>query len=151
VDRNISGWSEGEVVQAKYRQAECTFLAGRLVSITYKADSKRRPKTLVGALTAFGFPQEAANLGRGVPYRAMYTPNPEYRNPVRCCGLVFHLVSIPANFDEIWIVYANINLHFAEWPIEMQLAWKLAGGPRLTTNPREWEFKALPRRSRTDR
>lgn len=130
---NVMDWREGDVVEAVYRRAICTFLQGRLVAIEYTFDKGSRPKTLTDALVASGLPPTAAALNRSQAYfRAEYTENPAFRNPLRCCGLVFHLVSIPLEtLEEIDVVFANINLHFREWPNETQEAWQRAGAPRL--------------------
>jgi hypothetical protein len=140
-DRNISYWSEGEITEAIYRRAECSFLSGRLISITYTFAKTARPWTVTEALAACGLPKEAENLSGGVlPYHAMYPSN-----PLRCCGLALHLVSIPEDFSHVWVVFANGNLHFQEWPRATQEAWRRAGGPKLSTNPLDWPIAAKKR------
>lgn len=130
---NIMDWREGDVVEVVYRRAICTFLQRRLVAIEYTFDRGSRPKTLTDALIASGLPPAAVALNRSHSYfRAEYTENPAFRNPLRCCGLVFHLISIPLEtLEEIDVIFANINLHFREWPSETQEAWLRAGAPRL--------------------
>ena len=96
------------------------FLQRRLVAIEYTFDRGSRPKTLTDALIASGLPPAAVALNRSHSYfRAEYTENPAFRNPLRCCGLVFHLISIPLEtLEEIDVIFANINLHFREWPVK---------------------------------
>jgi hypothetical protein len=133
VDHNSETWSEGEVIEAIYRRAECSFLGGRLIAITYTFSKATRPATVTEALVICGLPAEAANLSSFPPYHAMYPTN-----PLRCCGLAFHFVSIPEDFSSIWAVFANMNLHFSEWPNQTQEAWRRAGGPKLSTDPLDW-------------
>lgn len=135
VDHNSVSWSEGEVIEAIYRRAECSFLSGRLIAITYTFAKTTRPTTVTEELAACGLPKRAASLSSFPPYLAMYPSN-----PLRCCGLAFHLVSIPEDFSSIWVVFANMNLHFQEWPSETQEGWRRAGGPKLSTNPLDWPF-----------
>jgi hypothetical protein len=132
-DSNMMTWSEGTVESVFYSRAECTFLTGRLISITYKF--KTPPKTVQDALEWSGLPREAAALDNAhpdhLPFRAFYAPNPEYRNPVRCCGLLLQWVSIPENRSELWVNFANINEHYADWPEEIRSAWLRAGAKPL--------------------
>lgn len=140
VDHNSETWSEGEVIEAIYRRAECSFLSGRLIAITYTFAKATRPTTVTEELVTCGLPKEAANLSGGhLPYHAMYPAN-----PLRCCGLAFHFVSMPEDFSSIWVVFANMNLHFTEWPSQTQEAWRRAGGPKLSTNPLDWPI--VPRK-----
>ena len=140
VDHNSETWSEGEITEAIYRRAECNFLSGRLIVITYTFTKATRPATVADALVTCGLPEEAANLSNFPPYHARYPAN-----PLRCCGLLFHFVSIPEDFSSIWVVFANMNLHFTEWPSQTQEAWRRAGGPKLSTNPLDWPIAAKKR------
>jgi hypothetical protein len=145
-DRNISGWSEGEITEAIYRRAECSFLSGRLIAITYTFGKTDRPWTVREVLEACGLPREAETLSGGaLPYHAMYPSN-----PLRCSGLAFHLVSIPEDFSSVWVVFANMNLHFPEWPRATQEAWRRAGGPKLSTNPLDWPIVPKKKASTKD-
>jgi hypothetical protein len=114
----------------QYKRAECTFFRDRLVSIIYKF--KKRPSTAADALEWSGLPRSAVSLdnehANHLPYRAFYAPNPDYRNPIRCCGLLLQWVSIPEDLGEIHVNYANSNYHFKEWPVEIQSEWSRAGG-----------------------
>ena len=131
---NMMTWSEGSIVVTTYKHAQCTYLNGRLVSITY--EFKKRPATVADALELSGLPRESASLDNAhqdhLPFRAFYAPNPDYRNPVRCCGLLLQLVSIPEDLSEIWVNFANINDHFRDWPEEIRSAWFRAGGDFLS-------------------
>jgi hypothetical protein len=140
LDHNSATWSEGEVTSADYRRAECSFLDKRLITITYRFVKTSRPTTVADELMASGFPREATTLSNFPPYHADYIPGSSDSNPVKCCGLVFHLVYIPEDLSEISVVFANMNEHFAEWPNETREAWTRAGGPKLSTNPLEWQI-----------
>lgn len=59
---NMMDWREGDVASAKYRTADCVFLDGRLVSITYKFNSAKRPTNLQDALVSTGLPPQAVML-----------------------------------------------------------------------------------------
>lgn len=130
---NVMAWSEGAVTSAFYSRAQCDFLAGHLVSITYKF--KTKPKTAEDALEWSGLPREAADLDNNhpdhLPYLAFYAPNPQYRNPVRCCGLLLQWVSITEDRGEIQINFANINEHYADWPLEIRSSWLRSGASPL--------------------
>jgi hypothetical protein len=129
-DSNSMSWSEGPVSFDTYNHAECVYFRGRLVSITYKF--KNRPPTAADVLERSGLPGESVMLDNAhddhLPYRAFYAPNPDYRNPIRCCGLLLHWVSIPEDRSEITVRFANINDHFRYWPEEIRSAWLRAGG-----------------------
>jgi hypothetical protein len=132
-DTNMMDWSEGPIVDIAYKHADCMYLRGRLVSITYKF--RKRPATAADALEWTGFPREAVSLDNEhqdhLPYRAFYAPNPDYRNPIRCCGLLLQWVSIPENKDHILVNFANINDHFRDWPEEIRYEWLRAGGESI--------------------
>lgn len=132
-DSNIADWREGAVTSVLYSRAECTFLEGRLVSITYTF--KIRPKSAEDVLEYSGLPREASALDNAnpghLPFRAFYAPNPAYRNPVRCCGLLLQWVSIPEDRSEVWVNFANINEHYADWPEQIRSAWLRAGASPL--------------------
>jgi len=135
-DTNIMTWSEGSIVDTTYKRAQCIYLEGRLVSITY--EFKKRPATVADALELSGLPRESASLDNAhqdhLPYRAFYAPNPDYRNPIRCCGLLLQSVSIGEDRSDIWINFANINDHFRDWPEEIRSAWFRAGGNSLSSS-----------------
>ncbi len=68
---NMMTWSQGSIVVTSYRHAQCTYLEGRLVSITY--EFKKRPTTVADALELSGLPRESASLDNAhqdhLPYR----------------------------------------------------------------------------------
>jgi hypothetical protein len=112
-------------VSASYTRAECIFLARLLVSITYRF--KVRPKSAEDVLEYSGLPREAAALDKQhpshLPFRAFYAPNPAFRNPVKCCGLLLQWVSIPEDRSEVWINFAK--------PEQIRSAWLRAGASPL--------------------
>lgn len=125
-------WQEGRVTDAEYANgSEALYLSDRLVSLHYNIPEKKRPRSVVAALEMFGLPARAALLDPNDEsgFRAFDAPNPEYRHPLRCCGLSFHMVQFPSDFSEIWVNYININNHFVCWPEEMKTAWRKAGMP----------------------
>jgi hypothetical protein len=142
---NPKDWWERAQITTYYHRAECTFLSGRLVNVIYSFDKKKRPHSAREALMSCGFPSRAADLDTGLPWRAKYAGNPGYRNPLRCCGLVFHWVALGENLDEIIVVFASLTDHFDDWPEEFKQEWRHAGGPALSDNPLDWPIQ--PRRS----
>jgi hypothetical protein len=134
-DANHEDWSEGPILNVRYKGAECLYLRGRLVQVIYTF--KKRPTKAEDALEWTGFPREAASLDNEhenhLPYRAFYAPNAAYRNPIHCCGLLFQWVSISEAMNEIWVNFANINDHFLDWPEEIRSAWLRAGGESIDT------------------
>lgn len=139
---SMTTWREGVILDVTYHKADCTFLDGRLAAIEYRF--AKLPQNVGDALVSTGFPRNA--LPSTPPYFAMYSNNRKYSNPIRCCGgLLFHNVSIIEDFTHIWVAFANVNLHFSEWPQETKDAWQLAGGPKLSLNPLDWPIEAKPR------
>jgi hypothetical protein len=149
IDSNNMRWHEGTVITAEYPNGStAVYLSGRLVSLTFNIPAPSRPKTVAEALSMFNLPPEAASLDSpgAAGYRAFNAPNPDYRNPLRCCGLSFHLVQFPSTFSQIWVNYININTHFVCWPVEMQTAWKMAGMPEpVVTGDRRIRVGSTPR------
>jgi hypothetical protein len=89
---NMTTWSEGTVESVFYSRAECTFLTGRLISITYKF--KTPPKTVQDALEWSGLPREAAALDNAhpdhLPFRAFYPRIPNTAIPFAAVGCSFN-------------------------------------------------------------
>ena len=121
-DANSEDWSEGPILNVRYKGAECLYLRGRLVQVIYTF--KKRPTKAEDALEWTGFPREAVSLDNEhenhLPYRAFYAPNAAYRNPIHCCGLLFQGVWITEAMNEIQVNFANINDHFLAWPEEIR-------------------------------
>jgi hypothetical protein len=144
---NMTDWSEGRVVETRYGNGnETRYLRDRLVSITYRFPKGKKPSTIEGALESFGFPPDAKSLDQqsSSGFRAFDAPNPSYRNPLRCCGLVFQMVDIPADVSQIWVNFVNINDHFEDWPDEMKTAWREAGMASIVPPKRKIRVGAVP-------
>jgi hypothetical protein len=153
--KNGRNWSEGPVVEARFKRTECTFFWDRLIGIDYAYS--RKPADAAEALEWAGLPRSAVSLDGDhadhLPFRAFYAPTAEYRNPIRCCGgLVLYWVSIPADRSLVRVTYANINDRFADWPDEIRQAWLRKGGPAIASdtritvrpgrgNPLYWRFE----------
>jgi len=147
-DSNQMNWREGEMFVVKYRRASCQFLAGRLVTMRYTFERSKRPASVSAALEICGFPAEEVNQdGSTFPWRAFLAPNPAYRNPIQCCGLVFDWVSFPEDGSFIDVSYINPGHHYNDWPQETQATWLRLGGQRLSPDPLQWPRTAKRPRS----
>jgi hypothetical protein len=111
-DRNLTNWKEADLIQVTYRRAVCGFLDGRLVNIEYQF--AKHLSTAAELLSASGFPESAAAVDDGhLPFRAMLNP---FKNPISYRGVVYYSVLFGEHLNEISVVIASVNDHFADWP-----------------------------------
>lgn len=125
----LMSWSEGPIHVTRFvGGSEASYFNGRLYGLKYRFPPKKRPETFEAALEAVGLPGESVALDtRRLDGHLNLLDSPNWKNPLRFGGLLFHTVAIPSDMSHVEVLAININEHFADWLPEMQTAWKTKG------------------------